>query len=443
MPNHDLHIVRTPLPPQRTPTARIHLEPTLTRDGRLDGAWWPRSTDPRLELPALVSALDTLLGPVLRVRLDLDAWDDVPADLLVDGRFLRVSGFPGTTDTVRLIRGDQDGFELLVVPPDTAPPTAAAAMKTAARTGNTLSATEILAHCRPPHEGSTLDIALRPYRPSDQAAVLALVEADHLPGQPICSPEVLDEAIEGTCRRDPGPWALFHTPRTEVMVDEDDQVLGAVSYAVRRDDGEGLILWLHGREILVVVEALVSHALEELSGRRAVHAFASTLGLGPSALPCGRRPVTRKVLEHAGFSGRNSWRYLRRATPGPCLSAAPCPLVEVVRSMAPPGWWLRSRDDDLAAEVVAQTPADHVGALWWFGADALHTDETFERAMLREAITLLRGHGASETVLYADDEQAEGRPTWTVFADAGFVEIDRLVSYAKRGGGTVTIGGEA
>ncbi|MEU7897168.1 DUF5994 family protein [Nonomuraea sp. NPDC049152] len=438
-----MHIVRTLPPPEPTPTARIHLEPTLTRDGNLDGAWWPRSTELCAELPALVSALDALLGPILRVRLDLAAWDDVPAHLMIDGRFLRVSGFPETADTIRLIRGDQDGFQLLVIPPDTASSMAAAAMRTAARTGNTLSATEILSHCRPFHPAPAPDIAIRPYRSSDQAAVLALVEADHLPGQPICSPEVLDEAIEGTCRRDPAPWAQFDRPRTEVMVDADSQVLGAVSYAVRRDTGEGLILWLHGREILVVVEALVSHALEELSGRRTVHAFMSGLGLGPSALPSGRRPVTRKVLEHAGFSGRNSWRYLRRVTPEACLPETTHPPVEVVRSTAPLGWWLRSHDDDLSAEVVAQTPVGDVGVLWWFGADALHTDETFERAMLYEAITLLRRHGASETVLYADDKQADGHPTWAVFVDAGFVEIDHLVSYAKRGATTITVGGEA
>ncbi|MFE3451286.1 DUF5994 family protein [Nonomuraea sp. NPDC059194] len=430
MPNHDMHL--SPVAPQPPAIARVRLEPTLTRDGALDGAWWPYSTDFRRELPSLVRTLDTLLGPILRVRLDLAAWDDGPAHLMVDGRFLRVSDSMGTADTVRLVRGDQDGFMLLVVPPETAASTAAAAMKTAARTGNTLSATDILTHCRPSDPGPALDIAIRPYDPSDQTAVLALVEADHLPGQPMCSPETLEEAIRGTCRRDPAPWARLDSPRTEVMVDADGQVLGAVSYAVRRDDGDGLILWLHGREILVVVEALVSHVLDELSGSRTVHAFESTVGLGPSALPSGRRPVTRKVMEHAGFSSRDSWRYLRRATTEVRCAEA-CPLVETVRSTVPPGWWLRNRKDDLAAEAVVQTPTGDVGVLWWFGTDALHADDAFERAMLNEAVTLLHRNGASETILYADGKQADGHPTWAVFDEAGFVEIDHLVSYAKEG----------
>lgn len=430
MPNHDMHLVQ-PLP---QPSARIRLEPTLTREGSLDGAWWPRSTDLHSELPSLLNALDALLGPIVRVRLDPGAWDDVPAHLVIDGRFLRVSGWPGTPGTVSLIRGDQDGFHLLVIPPDTASSTAAAAMRTAARSGNSLSAEEILAHCRPCESRPAFDQAIRPYQPSDQAAVLALVEADHLPGQPVCSAERLAEAIDGTCRRDPAPWARLHRPSTEVIVDGDGKVLGAVSYAVRRDNGEGVVLWLHGREILLVVEALVSHALHELKDSGTVHAFVATLGLCPSALPSGRRPVTRKVLEHAGFAGRNSWRYLHRATTGDHRPEAAGPPVEVILSNAPLGWWLRSRDDDLAAEAVAQVPVDDVGILWWFGADALHAEGSFERAMLWEAVTLLHRHGASETILYADDKQTDGHPTWSVFTDAGFTEIDRLVSYTRRGG---------
>jgi ribosomal protein S18 acetylase RimI-like enzyme len=423
MPHHDPHFASVTYHPASA--ARVHLEPTLTRDGTLDGAWWPRSVDLRRELPILIRALEAELGPILRVRVDLSAWGDVPAHLVIDGRFVRVSGFSGPSDTIRIIRGNQDGFMLLVIPPHTTGPTATAAMSTAARTGNTLSATEILTRCRPSVPGTVI----RPYREADQPAVLALIEADRLPGQPVCTPELLDAALSGTSVHDPVPWAGLDHPTTQVMADPDGLVVGVVSYTVRHGDGAGLLLWLHGREIVAVVETLVGHALHALDRHETVYAFMSALGLGLAALPTERRPVTRKVLEHAGFTGRNSWRYLRRARPAPEPAAA-CPLLDVVSSTSPPGWWLKARNDDLAAEVVAQAPVGGTGVLWWFGADPAHADQALEREMLRQSVCLLHEHGAAETVLYAHGDPTTREPAGAVFEAAGFEEIDRLVSYA-------------
>ncbi|MEV0384906.1 DUF5994 family protein [Nonomuraea sp. NPDC050643] len=408
----------------------MFLEPTLTRDGALDGAWWPYSTDLQRELPALIRLLQDRLGPILRVRLDVAAWDAIPVHLFVDGRFLRVSGLSATPNTIRMIRGNQDGFLLLVIPPDTTDPVATAAMRTAARTGNTLSAGEILAHCHPASLRDSPGTRMRRYRDSDQAAVLSLVDADRLPGQPACTPAELDQAIAGTCRRDPASWADLRRPGTDVMVDPDGRVIGAVSHALHRNDSSGHILWLHGLEIVSVVEALVSHALRELGGRPTVHAFTAALGLGLAALPTSHRPVTKKVLEHAGFSGRDTWRYLHRVVSRD-LGRTESPPIEVVRSEAPPGWWLKAKDDDGSPELVAQEPLDGLGVLWWFGADARHTDETLERALLQEADRLLRDHGASETILYA-----AGDPAGPLFGAAGFTPVDHLVSYVRRAAAT-------
>ncbi|WP_188194491.1 DUF5994 family protein [Nonomuraea sp. SYSU D8015] len=404
------------------------MEPTLTRDGTLDGAWWPYSTDLNRELPALVSILQDRLGPVLRVRLDLTAWDDVPAHLLIGGRFLRVSGYSAAPNTIRVIRSNQDGFMLLVIPPDTSAPIAAAAMTTAARTGNTLTASEILTRCQSPARGPGEGTKMRRYRGSDREAVLALADADRLPGQPVCTPDTLDCAVAGTSHRDPAPWAELERPKTDVLVDPDGQVVGVVSYAVHRHHDTGQILWLHGREVLDVIQALVSHALHALGDRDLINAFTAAPGLGLGALPTGRRPVTSKVLEHAGFSGRDSWRYLRRAGPHE-IDTATSPLVEVVSSTAPQGWWLKAHDDDRSAELVVEEPMDGHGVLWWFGADTGHADVMLERALLREADTILHDRGASDAVLYA-----AGGPesAWALFDAAGFIEIDHLVSYARR-----------
>ncbi|WP_433443732.1 DUF5994 family protein [Nonomuraea sp. CA-141351] len=423
MPNHHQFIATLVLQP-----ARVFLEPTLTRDGTLDGAWWPYSTDLNRELPALVSNLQDRLGPILRVRLDVTAWDDVPAHLLIDGRFLRVSGFCATPNTIRVIRGSQDGFMLLVIPPDTSVPVATAAMTTAARTGNTLTASEILLRCHSPARGPDEGMRMRRYRGCDREAVLALADADRLPGQAACSPGTLDQAIAGTSPHDPAPWAELQQPTTDVLVDPDGHVAGAVSYAVHRHHNAGQILWLHAREVPDVVETLVSHALRALGDRDVIDAFTTAPGLGLGALPTGRRPVTSKALERAGFSGRDSWRYLRRTAPRE-IDATTYPSVEVVTSTAPPGWWLKAHGNDCSAELVIEEPANGHGVLWWFGADTRHTDAMLERALLREADTILREHEASETVLYA---AGDPEPDRALFEAAGYTELDHLVTYTRR-----------
>lgn len=100
-------------------TALLRLETTDSREGVLDGAWWPRSRDITEELPALVSALVEHLGPITRVGLDAAAWDGLPVRLVIDDRVVHITSFPVGDDTVLITRGERDHFSLLVVPPDT------------------------------------------------------------------------------------------------------------------------------------------------------------------------------------------------------------------------------------------------------------------------------------------------------------------------------------
>ncbi|MEU9400508.1 DUF5994 family protein [Streptomyces sp. SID4985] len=124
--------------------ALLRLETTESREGVLDGAWWPRSRDIAAELPALLSALAGHLGPLTRVGLDTTAWEGLPTRIVVDGRVVRIDSFPLGDDTVLITRGDQDIFSLLVVPPDTAPEAARAAMAQAVRADNVTQARQIL-----------------------------------------------------------------------------------------------------------------------------------------------------------------------------------------------------------------------------------------------------------------------------------------------------------
>ncbi|MFF6827622.1 DUF5994 family protein [Streptomyces longwoodensis] len=125
-------------------TAVVRLETTHERDGVLDGAWWPRSRDIAAELPALITALTEHLGPVTRIGLDATAWGHLPTRLIIDDRVVHIDSFPIGDDTALVTRGDQDHFSLLVVPPDTTPGAAGAAMAEAVRADNVTQAAQIL-----------------------------------------------------------------------------------------------------------------------------------------------------------------------------------------------------------------------------------------------------------------------------------------------------------
>ncbi|MFP1626059.1 DUF5994 family protein [Streptomyces sp. 5K101] len=117
-------------------TALLRLETTHARQGVLDGAWWPRSREIGAELPSLITALTEYLGPVTRVGLDSSAWENLPTRLIINDLVVHIDSFPVGDDTVLITRGERDHFSLLVIPPDTTPDAARAAMAQAVRAGN-------------------------------------------------------------------------------------------------------------------------------------------------------------------------------------------------------------------------------------------------------------------------------------------------------------------
>ena len=128
----------------RPGTALLRLETTHAREGILDGAWWPRSRDIGAELPSLISALTEHLGAITGAGLDGSAWDGLPTRVMVDGRVVHLDSFPVGDDTVLVTRGDRDHFSLMLVPPDTSPDAARAAMARAVRADNVTEAHQIL-----------------------------------------------------------------------------------------------------------------------------------------------------------------------------------------------------------------------------------------------------------------------------------------------------------
>lgn len=132
-------------PGSATPIPRLRLEPTGAARTLLDGGWWPYSTDPCVELPDLILAIDSLRGPITRLILSVDGWNPRPQRLAVAGRLLRLGYFASQPTTLLTARCDDGSrVDLLVVPPDTMRPTAEAAMALAATAGNRVHAPQLL-----------------------------------------------------------------------------------------------------------------------------------------------------------------------------------------------------------------------------------------------------------------------------------------------------------
>jgi hypothetical protein len=118
--------------PTRVAVLRMQLRPDVATEAVIDGAWWPRSLDLSLELPALISILSMQLGKPVLVVFDEDAWDLLPQRLHIDDEAIRLEGSVlNMPDRVTLIGSDGQCLSLLVVPPNAATATATAALTAA------------------------------------------------------------------------------------------------------------------------------------------------------------------------------------------------------------------------------------------------------------------------------------------------------------------------
>jgi hypothetical protein len=99
---------------------RLWMKPADAAPGHVQGAWWPQSTDPAAEFPALVAVLTSSLGPISRMGYNLDAWNTIARKMTVQDRVVRIEGFRTMQpNTVTLTGQNRRRISLLVVPPDT------------------------------------------------------------------------------------------------------------------------------------------------------------------------------------------------------------------------------------------------------------------------------------------------------------------------------------
>lgn len=106
---------------------RLSLAPVGSAPALLDGAWWPRSRDLGAELPSLTAVLDPLWGRITRVTVNPTLWPVIPRKVPVAGHVVNVGWFLAEQDPheLLLLSYQVGRWNLLVVPPRTAPDTAA------------------------------------------------------------------------------------------------------------------------------------------------------------------------------------------------------------------------------------------------------------------------------------------------------------------------------
>jgi hypothetical protein len=133
-----------PQPAQRE--LRLTVKPSPAAVGHIDGGWWPWSTDPAVEFPALILAVSSWIGPAQRVAYYPDTWAPAGRTMIVEGRAVRVE--PSNVmrpHTVFLTGPNRKQIRLLVVPPATPGGVARAVLRSASRSDTVATVAEILA----------------------------------------------------------------------------------------------------------------------------------------------------------------------------------------------------------------------------------------------------------------------------------------------------------
>ena len=117
--------------------ARVAFRQPVTSEPHIDAAWWPRSRDLEAELPGLLDVLWTAAREVERVSYAIDSWLPVPRRLTIEGRRVRLGGFTHQDPSMVSLRDawGAERVDILVIPPETEPHLAAAAMALTGRSG--------------------------------------------------------------------------------------------------------------------------------------------------------------------------------------------------------------------------------------------------------------------------------------------------------------------
>ncbi|NGO07397.1 GNAT family N-acetyltransferase [Streptomyces sp. HC44] len=274
---------------------------------------------------------------------------------------------------------------------------------------------------------------VRPYQARDEPTVRDLIDADRLPGQPRCVPELPAAALQG-CPSAAG-WQAPARARLSVLTDADDRPLGTIAFLSWQDLRSGLIHLLHAREDTAALQDLVAHALAALGDCPRIEAFtcAEPGALGPGGLPRTHRAATHDVLVRRGFTGRLRGHYLLRSLR--CGPSPPKLVADVFPNEFPPGHRLVFHEAaEPVAEIVVSTARDRTATVYWLETVSPYRHRGLGRKLLDQALALLAEEGATHVVAVVG---TSSRPTGTsgaaprLFHEAGFELVDELWEYDR------------
>ncbi|GAA0223368.1 DUF5994 family protein [Cryptosporangium japonicum] len=125
---------------------RLALSEQRAGDCVLDGAWWPRTRHPLIELPLLMAELVAVIGEVERVSLGGAGWFTTPRAVPFDRNRVDICWFnPHDPHEVEIVAKNDFVLDLLLIPPAVAPIAARAAMAAASRGTSAARGSEVLA----------------------------------------------------------------------------------------------------------------------------------------------------------------------------------------------------------------------------------------------------------------------------------------------------------
>jgi Family of unknown function (DUF5994) len=126
------------------PRLRLALSDSIGHGG-LDGAWWPQSRNLETELADLVERFPASVGRIVRAVYSTPDWQPAPRRIRVGKSLVRVGSFPRDDNHRILLRlSNRQVLHVMVVPPDSSPSLAHAAMARAASPRNRDCAATIL-----------------------------------------------------------------------------------------------------------------------------------------------------------------------------------------------------------------------------------------------------------------------------------------------------------
>lgn len=124
---------------------RLRLKPAHGSPGFVQGGWWPRTDQLHTELPDLLAALSSRSRAVDRIIYDENRWAPASMRMEFRGHSVIVEGSGNKSTNTLSVIGKQFGtLVLLVVPPNTDPAAARAAVRAAANPDDVSTAEQLL-----------------------------------------------------------------------------------------------------------------------------------------------------------------------------------------------------------------------------------------------------------------------------------------------------------